>query len=120
MPGFERDRVLALAALASSEADQDPIDSAVRRATATAGPGQPSERLLRFVPFDPASKTAEALVAGPDGTELRVIKGAFQAVSGVAATPADARRLVDDLAGQGHRVMAVAVGPPKALRLAGR
>ena len=28
-PGFDRARVLALAALASSEADQDPIDAAV-------------------------------------------------------------------------------------------
>ena len=30
MPGFDRERVLALAALASSEADQDPIDAAIR------------------------------------------------------------------------------------------
>ncbi len=119
MPGFERDRVLALAALASSDADQDPIDAAVRKVAATAGLGLAAERRLRFVPFDPASKTAEALVAGPDGNEFRVIKGAFQAVAGVAETPADARRLVDDLADQGHRVIAVAVGPPEALRLAG-
>ena len=32
MPGFDRARVLALAALASSEADQDPIDAAIRAA----------------------------------------------------------------------------------------
>jgi H+-transporting ATPase len=119
MPGFERDRVLALAALASSDADQDPIDAAVRKAAATAGLELAAERLLRFVPFDPTSKTAEALVAGPDGNEIRVIKGAFQAVAGVAETPAVTRRLVDDLAGQGHRVIAVAVGPPEAVRLVG-
>jgi len=77
------------------------------------------ERLLRFVPFDPTSKTAEASLAGADGSEFRVVKGAFQAVAGMAETPADARRLVDELAGQGHRVIAVAVGPDKALRLAG-
>jgi len=118
MQGFERERVLALAALASSDADQDPIDGAIRKAAASAGI-KPTERLLRFVPFDPTSKTAEASLAGADGSEFRVVKGAFQAVAGMAETPADARRLVDELAGQGHRVIAVAVGPDKALRLAG-
>ncbi|MGE3712636.1 MAG: HAD-IC family P-type ATPase [Hyphomicrobiaceae bacterium] len=33
--------------------------------------------------------------------------------------PADARRLVDDLARQGHRIIAVAAGPQRALRLIG-
>ena len=36
MPGFDRERVLALAALASSEADQDPIDAAIRAAATKA------------------------------------------------------------------------------------
>ena len=35
MPGFYRDRVLELAVLASSEADQDPIDAAMRAAAKT-------------------------------------------------------------------------------------
>jgi H+-transporting ATPase len=34
MPGFDRARVLTLAMLASSEADQDPIDAAIRAAAA--------------------------------------------------------------------------------------
>ena len=34
MPDFDRERVLALAAAASSEADQDPIDATIRRAAA--------------------------------------------------------------------------------------
>jgi H+-transporting ATPase len=32
MPGYDRGRVLSLAALASSDADQDPIDAAIRAA----------------------------------------------------------------------------------------
>jgi H+-transporting ATPase len=35
LPGLDRDRVLTLAALASSEADQDPIDASIRRAVAS-------------------------------------------------------------------------------------
>ena len=40
------------------------------------------------------------------------MKGAFEAVAKVAEVPTDARRLVDDLAGRGHRVIAVAMGTP--------
>ena len=119
MPGFDRERVLALAALASSEADEDPIDATIRRTAAKAGRGETTERLVRFVPFDPATKMSEALAVDRDGNELGIVKGAFQAIAVVAELPADARRLVDDLAAQGRRVIAVAAGPPKLPRLAG-
>ncbi len=118
LSGLDRARVLALAALASSEADQDPIDAAVwTAAKATAQP--PAERLIRFVPFDPATKTAEAFVVDRDGVQSRIIKGAFEIISEIAQLPKDARSLVDGLAGRGHRVIAVAFGPGAALRLAG-
>jgi H+-transporting ATPase len=115
MPGFDPERVLALAHLASSEADQDPIDAAIR-ATATT---KASERLVRFVPFDPATKMAEAFAVDGDGNTLRIVKGAFAVISRLAEAPAGARQQVDALAGRGNRVIAVAVGAPEALRLAG-
>jgi len=117
MFGFDRARVLALAALASSEADQDPIDGAIR-AAATDTTGN-KERLLRFVPFDPATKISEATVIDSEGHELRIRKGAFGVIAAVADMPADARHQANDLAGQGHRIIAVAAGPPAALKLAG-
>jgi H+-transporting ATPase len=118
MLGFDRSRVLSLAALASSEADQDPIDAAIRAAT---GPSETaaSGRLVRFIPFDPATRTSEALVIDRDGREMRIVKGAFEAISQLAAVPADAPGHVDALAAQGHRVIAVVAGPPEALHLAG-
>jgi H+-transporting ATPase len=116
MPGFERTRVLALAALASSEADQDPIDAAIRVA-AEKTPAR--ERLERFIPFDPAVKTSEAFALDPDGHELRIAKGAFAMISKMAEVPPDIRHLVDGLAEQGDRVIAVATGAPDALRLCG-
>ena len=119
LPGFDRERVLALAALASSEADQDPIDTALRRAAATIPDRGPILRLLRFVPFDPATKMSEAFVRDPEGNELRVVKGAFQAVGTVVEMPPEARQIADDLARSGHRVLAVGAGLPKAMRLAG-
>jgi H+-transporting ATPase len=119
MPGFDRERVLALAVLASSEADQDPIDAAIRGAAAKATARGVTERLVRFVPFDPATRMSEAFAVDHDGDELRIAKGAFQAIADVTDIAADARRLVDDLAEHGHRVIAVAAGLPNSLRLAG-
>jgi len=119
MPGFDRTRVLALAVLASSEADQDPIDAAIRAAVAKAADDGSTERLVRFVPFDPETKMAEAFAVDRNGTEMRIAKGAFEAVALVAEMPADAPHEVNDLAAKGHRVIAVAVGPPTSPRLAG-
>jgi H+-transporting ATPase len=118
MPGSDAQRVLALAALASSDVDQDPIDAAIR-ASAGISTTAPPERRIRFVPFDPTTKTSEAWVLGPDGRELRVVKGAFEVIARMAEAPADARHQVDDLAGRGHRIIAVAAGPKGTLRLIG-
>jgi len=115
--GIDRDRILALAALASSDAD--PIDAAIRAAAVKTAAARASERLVRFVPFDPATKTSEALARDADGHELRIAKGAFAVIGKVAQVPANARQIVDALAGQGHRVIAVAAGRPPSLRLVG-
>jgi H+-transporting ATPase len=116
MPGFDRERVLALAKLASSEGDQDPIDAAVR---AAAGDAAAVQRLVRFVPFDPATKMSEAFVLDQNGRELRITKGAFHAVAELAQVPEGVRRTADGLAGRGHRIIAVATGSSSSLRLAG-
>ena len=116
MPGFERARVLALAAFASSEADQDPIDAAIRAAAKDA---HASERLLRFIPFDPASKRAEAIAVDRDDHQFQIVKGAFEVIGPLVPPSAEAGRRVDALAAQGNRVIAVAAGTPGALRFCG-
>jgi ATPase, P-type (transporting), HAD superfamily, subfamily IC len=118
MPGFDRDQVLALAAWASSEADQDPIDAAVRKAAASGHPAS-SATLVHFVPFDPSARIAEALIRDADGSERRIVKGAFHEIAGMVRAPGDARAQVDKLAGAGHRVLAIAAGPDGSLQLAG-
>jgi H+-transporting ATPase len=119
MPGFPRERVLALAALASSEADQDPIDAAVRTAASETPDPSLTGRRLRFVPFDPTTKMSEAFALDGEERAFHVIKGAFEVVAEAAETSAGAARIVEDLAGQGQRVIAVATGRERALRLAG-
>jgi len=119
MAGFDRDRVLALAALASSEGDADPIDVAVRRAVTGAQAPVGMERPARVVPFDPTTQTSEAVIDDGEGHGTRVVKGAFAAIARMTEVPADARRRVDELAGLGHRIIAVALAGREPLRLAG-
>jgi H+-transporting ATPase len=69
--GADEARVLALAAAASDDATQDPIDLAVLAAARSAGVPARAAR-LSFTPFDLAAKRSEALV-GQDGAPMRVV-----------------------------------------------
>ena len=118
MPGFDEAHTLALAALASSEGGQDPVDQAVR-AAAAAKPAADAPKLLAFVPFDPATKRAEATVEATAGERQRVVKGAYAAVAALAQPSPDAATAAAELEGSGLRVLAVAAGPPAAMLLVG-
>jgi H+-transporting ATPase len=118
MPGFDDAHVLALAALASSDGGQDPVDGAVRSA-ASGKPVSDAPKMIKFVPFDPATKMSEATVADPGGNAERVVKGAFAAVIGLVQASPTATAASKELEGKGFRVLAVAAGPPTAMKLAG-
>ncbi len=122
MPGFDAARVLMLAALASSEGGQDPVDGAIRTAASGKNAGD-MPRLIKFEPFDPATKMSEATVAvpgcGTPGGNQRIVKGAFAVIVGLAQTSPTATAAAAELEAQGFRVLAVAAGPPAAMRLAG-
>ena len=118
MPGFDIAQVLALAALASSDGGQDPLDAAIR--TAASGKGSAAApKVLKFVPFDPATKMSEATVEQPGGATQRVVKGAFAVVAGLAAALPDAATAAQQFEAQGFRVLAVAVGSATAMKLVG-
>jgi H+-transporting ATPase len=118
MPGFDESHVLGFAALASSDGGQDPVDAAIRSA-ALQVVASDLPRLSKFVPFDSATKMSEALAVDPGGPTVRVVKGAFAAVIGLTQSSPDASTIADQLEAQGFRVLAVAVGPPEAVKLAG-
>jgi H+-transporting ATPase len=111
----ERD-VLMWARLASSDGGLDPVDGAIR--TAAAGRGPEGWRRDAFVPFDPATKMAEATVIMPDGKARRVVKGAFAFVSAMSqATAAEAK--ASALEAQGFRVLGVSVSEDGAMIIIG-
>ena len=118
MPGFSENQVLGMAALASSDGGQDPVDGAIRAiAMQKVEPSLP--HLVTFVPFDPATKMAEAAVTDSDGTAMRIVKGAFAAVAALAPPSPDVLATATALEAQGFRVLAVATGTSAAMQLAG-
>jgi H+-transporting ATPase len=118
MDGFDDAHVVGLAALASSEGGQDSVDAAIRVAASTRS-ADDLPKLVRFVPFDPATKMSEASAKGSDGTSVRIVKGAFSVVKKLAQIAANASDVADELEKKGFRVLAVAAGAEKAMRLAG-
>jgi len=118
LSGFDEAHVLALAALASADGGQDPVDAAIRAAAARQSVSE-LPTLVKFLPFDPAKKLSEATVSDSTGAVLRIVKGAFAVVTGLAPASPTAAAAADELEGQGFRVLAVAAGPQTAMQLAG-
>jgi H+-transporting ATPase len=118
MPGFDEKRVVMLAALASSDGGQDPVDAAIRAAAGDKSIAN-APRLVKFVPFDPATKMSEAIVDDPGGGTQRVVKGAFAAIVPLAQPSQNAAVAAKELEGQGFRLLAVAAGPPDTMKLIG-
>jgi H+-transporting ATPase len=119
MPGFDQDRVLALAALASAEGGQDPVDAAVRAAAASCMANPDLPKVVEFVPFDPATKMSEARAIDREARPLRIVKGAFAVVHGLSQRSPEAELAANELEKLGHRVLGVAVGSDGAMRIAG-
>jgi H+-transporting ATPase len=118
LPGFDESRVLTMAALASSDGGQDPVDAAIRSAAAQKVSAN-APKLSSFKPFDPATKMCEATATDSKLGIMRIVKGAFTVVVAIAVPSPTAAVAVAELEGKGFRVLAVAAGPPAAMQLMG-
>ncbi|RIK46788.1 MAG: plasma-membrane proton-efflux P-type ATPase [Chloroflexi bacterium] len=118
-PPFTQAEVSRLAALACDESTQDPLDLAILAAVPADSPDAAPDQRIQFVPFDPATKRAEALVRHA-GATWRVVKGAPDVVATlVRVAPPTFTEDVTAMAETGLRVLAVAAGPEGDLQLAG-
>jgi H+-transporting ATPase len=117
-PGLDNGHVLLLAALASAEGSQDPVDSSIR-AAASGDIKATALKLTDFTPFDPARKMSEASATDSSGATLKIVKGAFAVIAALAEPSPAAAAQASELEGKGFRVLAVATGAPSALKLAG-
>jgi H+-transporting ATPase len=102
--------LIRAAVQASAVPATDPIDVAIVQAGKACGTGH-GYTVLRFRPFDPVGKRAEADIE-EDGRRFRVAKGAPQVILDLAQPEADLRRRasdqIDALAAKGYRTLGVA------------
>ena len=106
------------ARLASSDGGLDPVDAAVRNAAARCTFVVMPKR-NQFVPFDPKVKMAEATVVDQKGAKVRVVKGAFAHVQAMAQASPEVSTRAALLEAEGFRVLGVALGVGRELRLIG-
>jgi H+-transporting ATPase len=118
MHGFDEAHVLALAALASSDGGQDPVDGAIRAAAASK-PVSDAPHLIKFAAFDPAKKMSEATATDSTGSTQRIVKGACAVVIGLALPSPTAMAAANELEAKGFRVLAVAAGTTTTMKLVG-
>jgi H+-transporting ATPase len=110
MEGFTENEVLLYGALASQEANHDPIDLAFLQAVEEKGISLEGYLQKVFHPFDPKTRRTEAVIER-EGKSFKVIKGALNVIAEL--TKEDENALNDkaiNFAEKGYRTLAVAMG----------
>jgi H+-transporting ATPase len=110
-PPYSKTDLLYQAALASSEATQDAIDTAIFEAFHEEGL-KPNCTVNKFIPFDPATKRSEAQISLDDGSKRSVFKGAGTILTDLNVV-ADVKKDLSMLASKGYRIIYVVSGPGK-------
>ena len=111
--GFTEDDALLYGALASQEANQDPIDLAFLGAARQKNLPVSSFTIERFIPFDAKTRKTE-VVTQKAGKKQRAMKGAVATIASACGIDSkgieDLEARASALAQKGHRVLAVAFG----------
>ena len=113
---YRGDDVILYGALASQEADQDPIDLAFLSAAKARNIPLQDHSQKRFVPFDPSTRRTEATIE-KGGQQFLVLKGAVNTILPLCKDSEDRllnpRARVERLSMKGYRAIAVAKGTTK-------
>ncbi len=120
---YETKDVILYGALASHEADQDPIDLAFLSATKSANVALGGFLPKKFFPFDPSTRRTEAIIE-KEGRQFRVVKGAVNTVvplcHGGKEDLSKIGEAVEKGSAKGYRAIAVATeGGPDGMKLVG-
>jgi len=110
--GFSETEVIFYGALASQEANHDPIDLAFIERGKQEGLMIDAFRQTSFVPFDSKTRYTEAVIQ-KEGKSFRVMKGAVRVIGEICGlTDAEERQLEEhthEYALKGYRTLAVAI-----------
>jgi H+-transporting ATPase len=109
--GFTEKEVILYGALASQEANRDPIDLAFIESAKRENLIDETVVQKSFVPFDPKTRRTEATVQ-KGATEFKVMKGAVRAIAEVCGLDENAtdklEQQLTEFAAKGYRTLAVA------------
>jgi H+-transporting ATPase len=109
---FSEKDVVLYGALASQEANQDPIDMAFITKAKDQNLFSEAHVQKSFMPFDPATRRTEAVIKDEDGSEFKVMKGAVHAVVHACGydekTALSMEERMEEFAVKGYRTLAVA------------
>ncbi len=112
LSGYAEEDVLRFGALASNEANRDPIDLAVLQATRDRNIALGGWVQHAFVPFDHTTRRTAAAIEN-QGRKAYVLKGAINAVVVPGGSKDELARVVKEverLAAKGYRCIAVGIG----------
>ncbi len=111
--GHRRENVLLYGALASQEANRDPIDMAFLTAARAIQAPLGDYLQKEFVPFDASTRRTEAVIT-KDGQEISVLKGAVNVIVPLCQRGemdlASIQGDVEAFSAKGHRLIAIAEG----------
>ncbi len=109
MPGQGCAHILALAALASSDGGQDPVDTAIRAAAAKAAAPEGATLVSLVQPSRP-----RASIRFADGTAGRFLKGAFAVIAPLCHVPVEAEAATGAAASSTLVSLIALSDPPRA------
>lgn len=120
LKGFSENDVLLYGALASQEANHDPIDLAFLSAAQEKNIFLEDYVQKAFYPFDPKTRRTEAIIE-KDGKTFKVVKGAVNVIADLTKEDENIfNEKAMDFAEKGYRTLAVAVGEDdNSLRVVG-
>jgi H+-transporting ATPase len=110
--GYTKEDVILFGALASSEANQDPMDIAFLEAARQKGLDTGDFVQVGFTPFDPSSRRTESIIK-KNNDRIRVTKGAVKTLAALCGYDAEQISILEKemevYAKKGYRTLAVAV-----------
>jgi H+-transporting ATPase len=111
--GYKKEDVILYGALASQEANQDPIDQAFISTAKDMQIQLGSYKQRKYVPFDPSTRRTEAIIETETQT-FQVFKGAVNVLATLSKTSEEEQtrieKEVETLSAKGYRIIAVAKG----------
>lgn len=103
--GYSEDQIILYGAMASSDANNDAIDSAFLEEYKKRG--LPAYTVEKFIPFDPSTRRTES-DAVLDGSRFHIMKGAVKTIAALVNSK-DAEKRMVDLAVKGYRTIAISI-----------